>query len=90
MDKDRIEGSANQAKGSIKEGFGKLTGDKKLEAEGTADKAAGKCRTPSAAPKTPCATHPSAVDAPIYTDDGKRRGHCRGAFSLADRRWLRP
>ena len=42
MDKDRIEGAANQAKGSIKEAAGKLTGDAKLKAEGAADKAAGK------------------------------------------------
>jgi uncharacterized protein YjbJ (UPF0337 family) len=42
MDKDRIEGSANQAKGSIKEAAGKVTGDTKLQAEGAADKAAGK------------------------------------------------
>jgi uncharacterized protein YjbJ (UPF0337 family) len=42
MDKDRIEGSANQAKGAIKEGAGKLTGDAKLQAEGAADKAKGK------------------------------------------------
>jgi uncharacterized protein YjbJ (UPF0337 family) len=42
MDKDRIEGSATQAKGAIKEAFGKVTGDAKTEAEGKADKAAGK------------------------------------------------
>lgn len=42
MDKDRVEGIAEQVKGSIKEGFGKLTGDKKTEAEGAAEKAAGK------------------------------------------------
>jgi uncharacterized protein YjbJ (UPF0337 family) len=42
MDKDRIEGSANQAKGALKEAAGKVTGDAKLQAEGTADKAAGK------------------------------------------------
>ena len=42
MDKDRIEGSANQAKGSVKEGIGKATGDSKLQSEGAADKAAGK------------------------------------------------
>jgi len=42
MDKDRIEGAANQAKGSLKQAAGKLTGDAKLQAEGTADKAAGK------------------------------------------------
>jgi uncharacterized protein YjbJ (UPF0337 family) len=42
MDKDRIEGSANQAKGAIKEAAGKVTGDAKLEAEGKMDKAKGK------------------------------------------------
>jgi uncharacterized protein YjbJ (UPF0337 family) len=42
MDKDRIEGAANQAKGAIKEAAGKVTGDAKLKAEGAADKAAGK------------------------------------------------
>jgi uncharacterized protein YjbJ (UPF0337 family) len=42
MDKDRIEGSANQAKGALKEGVGKMTGDAKLQAEGAAEKAKGK------------------------------------------------
>jgi uncharacterized protein YjbJ (UPF0337 family) len=42
MDKDRIKGSAEQAKGAIKEMAGKVTGDAKLESEGKADKAAGK------------------------------------------------
>ncbi len=42
MDKDRIEGSANQAKGAVKEGIGKVTGDSKLQAEGASDKLKGK------------------------------------------------
>jgi uncharacterized protein YjbJ (UPF0337 family) len=42
MDKDRIKGAAEQAKGKVKEEAGKLTGDKKLETEGKIDKAAGK------------------------------------------------
>ncbi len=42
MDKDRIEGSATQAKGKVKEWTGKLTGDSKTEAEGKADQAKGK------------------------------------------------
>ncbi len=42
MNKDRIEGSATQAKGAIKQAAGKLTGDSKLQAEGAADKAVGK------------------------------------------------
>ena len=41
MDKDRIKGSAQQTKAKVKEVAGKLTGDAKLENEGTADKAAG-------------------------------------------------
>ena len=42
MDKDRVEGSLEQAKGKVKEVAGKVTGDAKLEAEGKADKTAGK------------------------------------------------
>ena len=42
MDKDRIEGSAEQAKGKVKEVAGKVTGDSKLEGEGKADQVAGK------------------------------------------------
>ena len=44
MDKDRIGGMADQAKGAIKKGVGKLTGDAKLQAEGEADKAKGKVK----------------------------------------------
>jgi len=42
MDKDRIKGSAEQAKGAVKETAGKIFGDKKLETEGKADKVTGK------------------------------------------------
>ena len=42
MDKDRIEGSLEQAKGKVKEIAGKVTGDAKLEAEGKAEVTAGK------------------------------------------------
>jgi len=42
MDNDRVEGIGHQIKGSVKEGVGHLTGDKKTEAEGAAEKAAGK------------------------------------------------
>jgi uncharacterized protein YjbJ (UPF0337 family) len=42
MDKDRIAGIAKQAKGAAKEVAGKVTGDAKLQADGKADKAAGK------------------------------------------------
>jgi uncharacterized protein YjbJ (UPF0337 family) len=42
MNKNRVEGSAKQVLGSVKETVGKLLGDAKLTAEGQADKAAGK------------------------------------------------
>jgi uncharacterized protein YjbJ (UPF0337 family) len=42
MDKDRIKGMANKAKGSIKDTAGKALGDSKMQAEGKSDKAKGK------------------------------------------------
>jgi len=42
MHKDQVEGAAKDAKGSIKEAAGKATGDERLEAEGVADRTAGK------------------------------------------------
>ena len=41
MDKDRIKGAGDQARGSIKEAAGKVTGDTKLKVEGAMDKAKG-------------------------------------------------
>jgi uncharacterized protein YjbJ (UPF0337 family) len=45
MDKDRIEGAADQAKGKMKEVVGKVTGDTKTEAEGSYDQAQGKTKS---------------------------------------------
>jgi len=42
MDKDRVKGSAKQAKGKAKEVAGEVLGDAKLKGEGKADQAAGK------------------------------------------------
>jgi uncharacterized protein YjbJ (UPF0337 family) len=42
MNKDRVQGSAEQAKGKVKETVGKATGDAKLQGEGKADQVAGK------------------------------------------------
>ncbi len=44
MNKDRIKGSAEQAKGKVKEVAGKATGDKKLQSERKAQKVGGKIR----------------------------------------------
>ena len=41
MDQEHVKGAADKAKGAIKEGAGKLTGDKDMEAEGKIDKAKG-------------------------------------------------
>ena len=38
------EEKINQAKGTVKEGFGKLTGDKKIEKEGAAEKVVSKVK----------------------------------------------
>jgi uncharacterized protein YjbJ (UPF0337 family) len=42
MNKDRIQGSAEQAKGKIKETAGKAIGDKRLVQEGKGDQIKGK------------------------------------------------
>jgi uncharacterized protein YjbJ (UPF0337 family) len=44
MDKDRVQGAGKQMKGSVKEAWGKVTGDTKTQAEGKADKAEGKAQ----------------------------------------------
>lgn len=41
MDKDRIDGAVEKAKGTAKDVAGKITGDTKLQAEGKAQKAGG-------------------------------------------------
>jgi uncharacterized protein YjbJ (UPF0337 family) len=42
MDKDRLNGTADQAKGAAKHAVGTVTRDAKLKAEGNADKLKGK------------------------------------------------
>jgi uncharacterized protein YjbJ (UPF0337 family) len=44
VDKDRLEGVGHQLKGAAKLGLGKLIGDGKLVAEGTAERASGKAQ----------------------------------------------
>jgi uncharacterized protein YjbJ (UPF0337 family) len=41
MDREHVKGAADKVKGAIKDTAGKLTGDKKLQAEGKLDKAKG-------------------------------------------------
>lgn len=42
MDKDRIEGSAKQVRGAVKQAVGKIIGDNKLLTDGRIDTAKGK------------------------------------------------
>lgn len=44
MDKEHIKGAADKASGAAKSAAGKLTGDRKLQAEGELDKAKGAAR----------------------------------------------
>ena len=41
MDREHAKGLADKAKGAIKEGTGKVTGDKELQGEGRVDKTKG-------------------------------------------------
>jgi uncharacterized protein YjbJ (UPF0337 family) len=41
VDENRVKGAWDKAKGAVKEGVGKVTGDEKLQSEGVADKAKG-------------------------------------------------
>lgn len=40
--RDEMKGKFDQAKGSVKENIGKVTGDEEMETEGTADRTTGK------------------------------------------------
>lgn len=42
MDKNRIAGSAREAKGVVKEKIGKIVGDAKLQSDGKVEQAVGK------------------------------------------------
>jgi uncharacterized protein YjbJ (UPF0337 family) len=41
MDREHIKGTADKAKGAIKDTAGKITGDKEMQSEGKLDKAKG-------------------------------------------------
>lgn len=42
MHKDQVKGAGKQAAGSVKQAAGKATGNRRMEAEGAAEKTAGK------------------------------------------------
>jgi uncharacterized protein YjbJ (UPF0337 family) len=41
MDREHVKGAAEKLKGAVKDAAGKITGDKKMQAEGKFDKAKG-------------------------------------------------
>lgn len=41
MDREHVRGTAEKAKGAVKDAAGKVTGDKELQTEGKLDKAKG-------------------------------------------------
>ena len=41
MDREHVKGAADKVKGAVKDAAGKMTGDKKLQAEGKINKAKG-------------------------------------------------
>ncbi|MDP8915605.1 MAG: CsbD family protein [Pseudomonadota bacterium] len=45
MDKNRVSGAGDKAKGAVKSAAGKVTGDEKLKAEGKAAKTSGKVKS---------------------------------------------
>lgn len=44
MSKEKFDAKLDQVSGSVKEGIGKVTGDKEVQAEGTVEKVSGKVR----------------------------------------------
>jgi uncharacterized protein YjbJ (UPF0337 family) len=45
MDRNRVEGAAKQVKGSVREAMGKVTGNRVTQAEGAAEKLAGRVQS---------------------------------------------
>ncbi|AXQ79695.1 CsbD family protein [Streptococcus chenjunshii] len=48
MEKEKYDAKVKQAKGSLREAAGRLTGDRKREAKGTAEKLSGKIKEKAA------------------------------------------
>lgn len=63
IDKDRVDGAGKEIKGAMKDAAGKVTGDRKLQAEGKVDKPA-RFRTNLEKRRTPLATRPSGKSIP--------------------------
>ncbi len=45
MDREHVKGAADKTKGAVKDAAGKLTGDRKMQAEGKMDKAKGEAHS---------------------------------------------
>ena len=71
------EEKINQAKGTVKEGFGKLTGDKKTEKEGAAEKVVSKVKEVAEDAKDAVEGAIEGVKNMIKGDDKIGRASCR-------------
>ena len=70
MDKDRVEGAAKTASGTVKESVGKLTGDQKKVAERDGEQKVGKAANANGGLGTPFATS-SSQSSPLPSSSGE-------------------
>ena len=75
MDREHVKGAADKAKGAVKDAAGKLTGHKKLQAEGKMDKAKGQAHKTAGDVKD--AARDAKAELDRETDEAMRRsrGH---------------
>ncbi len=75
MSDNRVEGAGDKLAGSVKEGLGKLTGDAKLQAEGTAQKAGGSVQNAAGKVEDRVHSEPHAgIDHDRVEGSGKKLG----------------
>jgi uncharacterized protein YjbJ (UPF0337 family) len=75
IDADRIKGVGHQLKGALKEGFGNITGNPKLEADGIAEREAGKAQNAAGSARDTARDALSDQQAAIDTSDATDATH---------------
>jgi uncharacterized protein YjbJ (UPF0337 family) len=82
---DKVKNTAETAKGKVKEGVGRTTGNKSLEAEGHGDQAKGDLKQAGAPPRGPAVRHPprrGPVPAQQLQAPSRETAHARGTPCL--------
>ena len=77
IDADRIRGIGHQLKGALKEGLGNITGDPKLEADGIAERGAGKAQNAAGGARD--AARDALRDEQTANDASEQTGATHGA-----------